>query len=307
MNEDASANEYLESLKRARDVSAVLKIEIASVASNLPEDYRLFAYEGPADKIVYYYWIRNINAELKYEPFVCESKLKVLRLFDVIDRDRTGLKERVYFFIDRDFDGLQGREISARIFLTDRYSIENYLVCAEVLEDLLRIEFHCSGCKDLRDKICVLFATVYSEFLSITREINFRIFLARQLAIQQTDDLPSGVNKIAKISLDAVTSSSESLEDLVKLVREPSESESQTLREEFEKLSPELAYRGKFALLFFVKWLEILRQDRQADSPSLFEGVAPPKHSIKGSFSLETLAPKAPPPASLASFLQAIV
>ncbi|WP_456744867.1 DUF4435 domain-containing protein [Bradyrhizobium sp. USDA 4354] len=48
----------------------------------------------------------------------------------------------MYFFVDRDFDDFRGFQSDpATTFCTDQYSIENYLVTREVLEELLKDDF----------------------------------------------------------------------------------------------------------------------------------------------------------------------
>lgn len=297
---------YLQSLKVAKDSPAVIKVDLAALDSALPADWKIFAYEGPADKIIYYGWIKSLAPGVKYEPFVCRSKCKVMQLFDVLRRDLTGLGRRIYFFVDRDFDGLQGREPTDRVFITEAYSIENYVVCPEVLDDLLKVEFHCEGYPAVRERVRLLFSDVYEKFLNITSAINFRIFLSRKLKIDQLSELPTSVDRLAIIELSTVHAAEASPAQLVVLDREPSAEEVEGFVAEFEAICPQVGYRGKFSLAFFVKWLGILRADRLQANPTLFNDIPPAEFKISGAFSLDTLAPKAPPPGNLPGFLQAL-
>lgn len=297
---------YLQKMKAAKSISAVVKVDFATFASTLPEDVNIFAYEGPADKCLYYHWIKRISGGLKYEPYVGKNKRKVLQLFDLLQEDKTGLGNRVFFFVDRDFDGLQGRLEHKKIFVTEAYSIENYVVCPGLLDDLLKIEFHCNGYPTVRKEISDQFQKVYDQFLEVTAEINFRIFIARKRQINQIGDLPDRINQLARVEVTSVSSIDSELRELVCLEREPTEEEVQNLRPYFEKIEPRTGYRGKFALLFFIKWLGQLRENRQATSSSLFGIVPKPEFAITGNFSLETLAPKASAPAGLSEFLAQI-
>ena len=109
-NDDTVVDGYLLRIKEAKNVRAVLKVDFAAFASAIPDDTKIFAFEGPADKAVFYHWIKSVSPALKYEPHVCKNKFNVLQLFDSLQSDLTGLAERAYFFVDRDFDGLQGRD-----------------------------------------------------------------------------------------------------------------------------------------------------------------------------------------------------
>lgn len=241
---------YLQKMKAAKSIPAVVKVDFATFASTLPEEVNIFAYEGPADKCLYYHWVKRIRDDLKYEPYVGKNKRKVLQLFDLLQEDKTGLGNNVFFFVDRDFDGLQGRLEHRKIFITETYSIENYVVCPSLLDDLLKIEFHCNGHPTVRNEISDLFQKVYDQFLSLTAEINFRIFVARRNQIHQINDLPNKINQLAQVEITTVSPVDSDLRELVCLEREPTVEEVQNLRPYFEKVEPRNGYRGKFALLF---------------------------------------------------------
>ncbi|MBU9262857.1 DUF4435 domain-containing protein [Burkholderia multivorans] len=297
---------YLRALSAAKEVVAVAKVEFAAFASAVPDDVKIFAYEGVADKIIYYHWLAKVGLDIAYEPYVCRNKRNALNLFDVLSADMTGLGDRVYYFVDHDFDGLQGRAAHFRIFCSDRYSVENFVVSSSVLEDLLTIDFHCHGHPIIRARVREVFDDVYRQFLDATKKINFRIFLARRLGIRQLDDLPERINQLARVELRGAWELGVSESDLVKLEREPTEEEAAALIKEFEVIRPEYGYRGKFALAFFIKWLGLLRDDRISGESTLFSAVPPAEFSVNGGFSLATLAPKAAVPDGLPAFLGAI-
>jgi hypothetical protein len=308
-NEDASGlrdDGYLRALSAAKEVVAVAKVEFAAFASAVPDEVKIFAYEGVADKIIYYHWIGKTRPDIAYEPYVCRNKRNTLSLFDVLSEDLTGLGDRVYYFVDSDFDGLQGRAAHFRIFCPDRYSVENFVVSSKVLEDLLTIDFHCHGHPAVRERIRDVFADVYRQFLNATKEINFRIFLARKLGIKQLDALPERINQLARVELLGAWEGGVAENELVKLEREPTKEEKAALTEEFEAIPPEYGYRGKFALVFFIRWLALLRDDRMCARSTLFSAVPPTEFSVNGGFSLPTLAPKAIVPDGLFAFLGAI-
>jgi hypothetical protein len=299
-------DEYLKAVIAAKSSEAVIKVDFATFASTVPDHFKIFAYEGVDDKTVYYQWINRLRADLQYEPYECKNKINALRLFDLLERDLTGLGDRVYYFVDKDFDGLQGRPENAKIYLTCKYSIENYMVSAQVLEDLLKIEFHCNGYTDLRKEVIEKFEELYTQFLNVTEAINFRIFIARKLKIRQTVDLPTRINLLANVDLNEVLKIEALPNDIVKLEREPTEEEINSLLSEFSELESKNDYRGKFAFLFFAKWLSLLREDRLTEHTEVFSKIPKTEVKIKGDFTIATLAPKTAPPEHLHKFLSTI-
>ncbi|CAB3783410.1 DUF4435 domain-containing protein [Pararobbsia alpina] len=294
---------YFHAIKNSTDNRVVEKMELATFAASIPEGTIIFAYEGRDDKVIFYHWINRIDSTLRYEPFICKNKWMTLRLFDSLNIDLTGLKDRVYFFVDRDFDDTGGRTPNSKLFVTDKYSVENYVVCSELLDDILKIDFHCEGMNDLRKEIIAAFETVYAQFLNVTRAINFRIFLSRKLNIRQLDDLPERINLIARVELHRVWANDRAISDIVPLDREPTQDEMARFADEFDQIVPASGYRGKFALRFFVRWLEHLRKDRNAEASHFFAVAPATDFAIGGNFSLDTLAPKTPPPAQLVGFI----
>jgi len=308
MNEayaEESRDEFLSFMTSAKESDAVVKIDFVSFSSRIPDDIVIFACEGKADKLIYYYWIQRLRAGLNYENYVCGNKGNTLKLFDALRRDMTGIGARVYYFVDRDFDGLQGRQPNDNIFMTCRYSIENYLVCPEALDDILRIEFHCDGDPAVRREVTEKFSTLYAKFLVETQSLNFRIFLARLIPIRQVGEITGKINAIANVEVHDVVAVGEPA-NIVPLERDPSPEETQLWREDFGRLEPAMHYRGKFALAFFSRWLELLRKDRQADKPLIFPAMDKVPYAINGNFNLEVLATKAILPTGLREFLAKI-
>lgn len=294
---------YLESLRVARDARAVIKSEFVEFVSTCGPDKRIFAFEGSTDKKVYYYWLKSIDVELAFEFYVCKTKALALKLYEAINADEGGLIDRVFFFVDRDFDDAQGRPASSQLFITDRYSIENYLVCEHVLNDLLIVELHCNGGDALRETILNLFSRLHASFLQHTQEVNFRIFAARRLGITQIGELPNRIDALARVELLDVTPAATKIADLVKLEREPTTEEVEFLRAEFIQFNPKHRYRGKFSWLFFMKWLGLLASDRVAQSPELFVDCNLPDAAVPRGFGIDAIAPKSRAPETLRSFV----
>ena len=165
---DNEGQVLLDAMKKAMKRPAVAKLALAKLRASFP-DTPIFAFEGDDDKIVYSQWIGRIRDGFEYEALPCNGKAGVLQLVEVVARDKDSIGKSVYFFIDRDYDDYAGCSIPETVFMTDRYSVESYLVSGEVLARLLRDEFHCHALPQKRQAICELFELAYSAFLLCTK------------------------------------------------------------------------------------------------------------------------------------------
>nr|WP_288500434.1 DUF4435 domain-containing protein [uncultured Pseudomonas sp.] len=293
---------YLQSMKISRNSTAVLKHGLITLRSEVG-DLAIFVFEGVDDKIVYHHWINRIRADLEYEPYVCEGKKYVLRLLQAVNSDLNGLRERVYFFVDKDFDEMAEHPDCDNLFVTDCYAVENYLVDAHTFKGVMRTHFHCGGGVKRRDRIVEFYSEIYSAFLEVTKEINFRTFASRKLRIGAV--LPDKASKIATINLLSVEPLGLDVKQIVRLDREPTENEERALRQEFDKLNAANHYRGKYAYMFYKRWIDLAIKDRNADENSeLFNEV---KTNAKATtVSLDCLAAKSSMPKGLKNFIKVI-
>lgn len=303
---DAAAYGLIEMMKEAREVPAVMKSRLVALRAVDP-DVCVIAFEGIDDKAVYYHWIKQIVSTFVYEPFVCKGKAKVLQLKKMLEEDLGGLKTGVLYVIDRDFDDLCGHQSAEELFMTQAYSFENYLVNESVLDEILKNELHCHAEPICREKIRQLFQKQYSDFLTITKNLNFRIFVAKKYQIQREKKLPATLSRIAAVSLSSVTSADECIYEQVALAREPTSEESKNQCVDFDALYPEDRYRGKFALMFFYQWLALLAKERNDPTSKLFEGLDREGLVARQQFTLDSLAARAPHPPGLREFVLRVV
>lgn len=292
---------YLERMKAAKERRAALKMDLVNLRQRLPGTL-IFVFEGIDDKEVYFSWVRRLAVDLRYEPFVCDGKGKLLDLKDAVDADVNGLGMGVYFFADRDFDELRGRALTPDVFLTDRYSIENYLVEESALDDLLTNDFHCHGKVDVRNRVISQFTTIYNEFLVGMREINFRLFLARSQKLEPRRPLPSRIGALAEVRLSSVTVTC-TPEEAVVLEESSLPGDTTELRERFDALVAREHYRGKFALMFLMSWLGKLAEDYRSESSTFFDEIVSTYSVRLERISPGALAAKSIAPAGLDAFL----
>jgi hypothetical protein len=297
--------EYLDQMKSSRKGAAVLKLELVALRSSIPNT-AIFAVEGVGDKGVYFQWARAIRPRLDFEPFPCSGKKYVLKLKEIIDRDLNDLGKGVYFFVDRDFDDLQGHLPAPSIYMTDAYSIENYLVTPKVLDELLKVEFDCHAQPNRRAEVVKLFEHDYEQFLEITRDLNFRLFVARKLEIELAKELPKKVSALSKVAIGAMQPSDQQIDSLIPLDCDLDPTAVQGLEDQFSELDRKMRFRGKFAILFFMKWLELLAIDRSSNTPTHFGDIAVRCKVKHQTLTMELLASKSDHPERLADFINAI-
>lgn len=300
--ESVAACALIESMRDARDVPAVMKSRLAALRAVDP-DVCVIAFEGIDDKTVYYHWIKQIVPVFVYEPFVCKGKTKVLQLKKMLEQDLGGLSNGVLYVIDRDFDDLCGHQSADELFMTQAYSFENYLVNESVLDELLKNELHCHAEPTCREGVRQLFRRQYTDFLSVTKDLNFRVFVAKKCRIQRAKELPKTLSRVATVSLSSVTPAQEPVCAQAVLAREPTAEEYAELDVDFANLNPEERYRGKFALMFFGHWLGLLAKERNNASSALFNGLDCDGLVARQQFTLDSFAARAPHPPGLREFV----
>lgn len=302
--DNGSSDGLVDRLREKRSAPAVLKEKLARIRSQRTRTF-VFAIEGAEDKDVYYHWFKQVAPMLDYEVIVCNGKGGVLDFRSLLQRDKDNLKDRVFFLVDHDFDGLRGQPAGSDVYVTDTYSVENHLVNSWVLDDLLKIALQCDGEPACRMTVIHRFDALYEKFLGITKDHNLRIFVAKKVGIRNLKPLPKRINPLVKVALDDVIPSYQSLVEVIPLEREPTEDEIKSVVHDFQALEPSLQYRGKFALAFFMRFLELVAEDRGSDNPVLFRGLAP--KAANGKLSLDAISSKSVAPQPFKDFVTSVI
>ena len=94
--------------------------------------------------------------------------------------------------------------------------------------------------------------------------------------------------------------------DVVVLRRETTAAEVASCKVDFDGLNPSVSYRGKFAMNFFVKWLELLGQDRNSRGSVLFGGAPGGRGNAMQCFDIGSVAARSVPPGSFVNFVGAV-
>lgn len=289
----------------SRDSRSVLKHRlIAAVAS--AQYPTIFAFEGPDDKIVYARWIRRLRNSIEYEPFIVYGKRNSRVLSWIIFEDQGELMERVSIFVDRDFDDLIEFCTDVDIFVTDRYSIENYLVSFEAYCAVIEDDFPLHGEPLIREKCQAHFSERFQEIQNALQDINKSLFAAARSGVKRCEKKVLNLNCFVEYNFDKIGIVEFRNSDFFMADDETFGRCIQQHQDEFFSLNKSERYRGKFYWNFFVKFINDLATHCKAGSHDLFEGVRRDGAKI-GEVTLGGLAARSPMPDGLASFLEAVL
>ncbi|WP_336292396.1 DUF4435 domain-containing protein [Cronobacter dublinensis] len=263
--------DIIECIREKRKSPKVLQQRFNSFISRHSDEI-IFAVEGE-DDITYYNTILFRLKEKHAIGFSCKGKDNVLNLRDIIHNSPEYNDLATYFFIDKDFDYLKGREPSPDLYCTPVYSFENILICDLSLRQLLIGEFHCNdenAHSDL-EKIKSIYDARKQEFLDAIRYVNNVIFHLRTNGIQ-ANSIEKDLKKFIRVNLDRVDLivGKKEIHQLVGLADDSVLADFVENDEGFKKLDPEKDWRGKFIYAFFCIILSELKEDRGKRPPSVF-------------------------------------
>ena len=295
----------LEDMMRAKDRPAVNKYEFATFKTSHP-NASIFVMEGKGDKGVYSQWISRVKGDLNFECYPCNGKDNVIKLCDVLSRDKGNLIDNTYVFLDRDFDDSRGMILEEYVCMTDVYSIENYLINEELLIKTLKIDFDCHAHPDIIAGVVEQFNKDLIDFLEVTKDINRRLFFVRKKGIKPSKPITEQINKIASVNINNISAGSETAEQIIHLNGDICPVEFEKINEEFELLEPKGRYRGKFIYYFFVAWLAKLAEDRKSQDSVYFKDMIRECKIQHQSFNLELFAGRVSIPHKIKDFIMGV-
>lgn len=290
-------------MREGRRSPAALKIALSHLRSARP-DSTVFVFEGVDDIGVYEVWISRCPTSPPYEPLPGKGKDQLLGLRRMLEADTTGLRRSVFFFLDRDFDGLKGQAAGPDVFMHNTYSAENYLASDEVLESLLNDELRCAGDPEARRVVLEQYSLARNRFHALIKDVNFKLFLARKCGIRLAN-LEDSLGRLLSVGLsDVELLPSVSSAILISLDREPTDEEVRQYQVEFDALFPVVDYRGKYELQFLIRWVTKLAEDRSSPTPRMFAERCSTGH-VSAALTLRSLAGRCRLPEKLCSFVAA--
>lgn len=265
-------------------------------------------FEGKDDLSFYNKFITNrLNNSKKYIPLKCGNKKEVYETYKkVIPRVKCGII--VLFFVDRDFSDFtdEGYVEDDRIYVTDYYSIENYVVTVDIFTSVCQEILHLSNEPETINMLIDKFQKEITEFYIANRYISaWIIYMMRE----------GNKTNIKNVNLNSVFSINDDLE-LKSIGRErtiqhferscglstPDDfgTQSEDNIKEIEKYDEKMYVRGKFELYFFVIFIRAITNQLKNDKKR--------KDTIRTHIDLENaidiLGPRVQIPESLEKFLK---
>lgn len=295
----------LQQMRLGRKTAAALKLQLSSLITR-NSDSLVFVLEGKTDVGPYEVWISRVDDTLHYQFLVAEGKTQILECRKNIRTPGFLGAERVYFFIDRDFDGLRDETPGPDLFCTNAYSIENYLVQENVLRSILHDELECPVHDGSADRPLELYRSLLDSLLQHLLPINKLLFVCQVFGIQfdSAKDIVGGYLRVQLTAVEPYYDAS-SLCETLSLAREPTSEELEVAEGFFASNDLLQNCRGKLLLSFFLKWLDLLINERIYNKQSIFPSGRKVKASTQH-FKLRSLATRAPVPDELRQFLASL-
>ena len=264
-----------------------------------PKKKQIFAfYEGDEDSSYYQKMIKNVMPkDYELEELVAGCKNNVLKLWREFDWS-TYDRHQMLFFVDKDLSFWLGepQQFGENVFVTDEYSVENYVVSQQSFEIWLRkFEGFARAKKAELDSM----VNTYSRLEIGFNEQMIHIMAAAIVAKRHDNNINLSDYKLGKHlsyevrdgSLECTLSDDRSYLSKWHL----SDSDSDEIAKQIKTIHNFIGHysvRGKWILWFLAETGEYMRKHANLFAPSLkSEGKIPPTCSVATSQCLSVLAP----------------
>ncbi len=262
-------------------------------------------FEGKSDLAFYGTFIRTILPEkARLRTYRCGNKSAVLFTYTQVTQ-RPKLHHVPAFFVDKDLDDLIPvvRTLDGSVFVTDFYSIENYVVNQGMLDRVLGELFHCESGSSPSIHALGCFDVAISEFHTFVRPIMAWVILQRR-AGQEPQLANVNISRLFSVSEDLVFTTALSEQATIQAVEAanpncPSEplNAVQAVALELSPLDPKRYVRGHFEMQFFVAFLRVIASAiRRKGGPRI-------SVDINEGSALALMGPRTGAPHSLMAFL----
>lgn len=258
----SSSNLSVEDFREARASVASLKMEYMNLRQ-YGSDFLFVVVEGVQDKSFYYHLIKRLDDTVDIEFIVAQTKIAVLNLRGSLQNTLDYDLKNTIFCVDRDYsDTVSDKDL----YVTDRYSIESYLVDPCVVEDFLKNDFNLNCFPVVRRQLLETYGSDLQDFLEACLPINKRAYEAYKAEIERIKPLPKSIVKFCDVKFKAVTALDVDVTSIVQLQSEPESIASH----ELPRLDSVERCRGKYLLDFCSKWLQSLKLELTSNSSVYF-------------------------------------
>lgn len=277
-------------------------------------------FEGRDDSAFYVNFIQRFASNQEVYTYLCKNKKGVYETYGKILK--ASYRVTALFFVDKDHSDILNEqwEQAPNIYVTDFYSIENYLVSVYMLERVWKELFRFSGMMDFNSRHRAKFEEELQRFYAFTTPLMaWIICLKRQgkFPIINNITISRDFNITKELTLEwkeDVQKMGESLLLLETLCKEKTPEEGidikSIINHELQALHPKSYIRGKLELQFFVKFINTLLGSlnhsvlANDENKSTKTPLVTTKTQLTEDNAVEILGPRALIPRSLEAFLQ---
>jgi hypothetical protein len=274
-------------------------------------DHAYSFFEGREDASFYTNFIARFISTEKIHGYRCGKKQDVYDVYTKINK-REESPIHVLFFVDKDWSDLleESNPIDSRIYVTDYYSVENYIAEKYVLNRIWAEIFHPPDNINVKwDEIESQFATLQVQFYDFLNVIMALIIYCKQSGMRP---LYRNINLKDICSIEdnlRLTLSDES--DYVPYLEKKCEikipndykERIASITSQIRSLEPKQYIRGKFDLWFFVTFL--YKVSHLLEQAALIQGLKLHIYTnINDGNAIEILGPRVEIPDSLTTFLE---
>lgn len=301
---------FLDSLREARQSPAAAYQQFVLKYPKTVEDIHAF-FEGRDDPSFYLSFLLQVVSDIsKIHIYRCNNKQGVYETYKKAMR-LTKKPSHVLFFVDKDHSDLMGEvyETAVNIYVTDFYSIENYVVSEAMFRRVWEDFFNIIN-------LTIDYEVIVSKFREeLQRFYKFALPLSAWILFNKRKGLKPNLNNVKLSELytfgqDLTLQTASTLKIINHLDRVcgidcPNEPpfEFLLLMNELETIEPKRYIRGKYELWFFVKFIEKLILALNAETNNKNPAVKI-RTQISESNAIEILGPRVQLPQSLRNFFR---
>lgn len=277
-----------------------------------PKKKQIFAfYEGDEDPSFYRQFIVQIlNGEYELEEIIAGCKNNVLKLQKSIDWNRYNTKQ-IAFFVDRDLSFWldQPDEYGDNVYVTDEYSVENYICNNQIFRVWLqRFEGFSRASKKEIDDMVGVYKALKPVFEKLMMPIMAKAVVAKKhksdIALKEYKPAFAFINDSDHVKFNITNPNA--MNDKWHLTDQDEEEIQQQINM-FKYYENNYFVRGKWLLLFMLQLGEYMRLNSEFFAPSLRKkGKLSPTCAVSSSQGITALAPnwEDETPISLQIFLE---
>lgn len=290
-----------------------------ALARSVSADALFFFFEGEEDPTFYMPHIVPRISGRRNHVFICYGRTEVLKAHSLVHRDGRGA-QLTLFFVDKDHTDFLGHPpdpLPTSVFQTDLYSIENYLTCENVFRRFWIERLHLSDLDPRYEKYLRSLQRVIRSFEDRCRLLMALILLGR--GVDGAAPIKLNLNnvqleKIFNVAADqglcryrpgALRHFLNATELGVHLPRHCGNRVKAVVRGCLHGRAPKTYIRGKYDLWVFAKTLSVFSRQLSDREVARRTGAprATPTAPITVDTAMDVLAPLAPCPLALTTFL----